>query len=258
MVEISRKRGILYLESVEGESVFHEQKFLITRDKSSIYYEIFGEGFPLFLLHGNQGSGRYFSKQIPMLAQFFQLFVVDSRNHGKSSNQSEELSFQLLAEDISEIMLKEKLASADFIGYSDGANILMVFATLFPEKIHRLVLDAGNVAFSDLRLRSKISSLIVVNFFRMLATILPMMKKRQVTTDLMLKDTGLSNDDLQKITAPTLVLVGQHDIVKPEHPKKVSAILPNAHLVVVENQGHRLARTLPKRFNKEVLNFLRE
>ncbi len=73
-----------------------QRKFARMADGTRIYYEIFGQGFPLFLLHGNGENGKYFSKQIPEFSQHFQLFVVDSRGQGKSNNRANQLNFSLM------------------------------------------------------------------------------------------------------------------------------------------------------------------
>ena len=108
-------------------------------DGSEIYYEKYGQGPALFLLHGNGGSGKYFSKQLNSFSKHFNVFVVDSRGHGRSTNTQKETSFQVMAEDLATIMDQEKVQQADLLGFSDGANLAMVFARMYPEKVDHLI-----------------------------------------------------------------------------------------------------------------------
>ncbi len=62
------------------------------------------------------------------------MYLVDSRGHGRSTNEASMLNFQLMAEDLNTIMLLEKIDQADFLGFSDGANLALVFASSFPKK----------------------------------------------------------------------------------------------------------------------------
>ena len=109
-----------------------KEKYAKMPDGSEIYYEKSGQGFPL-LLHGNDGSGR-FSEQVPVLERYYTVYLVDSRGHGRSTNEASMLNFQLMAEDLNTIMLLEKIDQADFLGFSDGANLALVFASSFPKK----------------------------------------------------------------------------------------------------------------------------
>lgn len=104
-----------------------QKKILLTTDKSLIYYEVSGQGFPLFLLHGNGGSGKYFKKQVPEFSRYFKVFTVDSRGHGRSTNNSTTLSFEQMADDLHMIMDQEHITQANIVGFSDGANLAMVF-----------------------------------------------------------------------------------------------------------------------------------
>ncbi len=121
-----------------------EKKYAKMTDGTEIYYEKSGNGMPLFLLHGNDGSGRFFSEQVPVFSQFYTVYLIDSRGHGRSTNQANTLSFRLMAEDLYTIMLLEGITKANILGFSDGANLGLVFSSYYPEKVHRLILNSGN------------------------------------------------------------------------------------------------------------------
>lgn len=252
------KQGNRYTEIIVGDDVKVENKTVMVADGSDIYYEKYGSGSALFLLHGNGGSGKYFSKQLESFSQYFTVFVVDSRGHGRSTNTKKVTSFQLMANDLLAIMTQEKITKADLLGFSDGANLAMVFAHLYPDHCDHLVLNAGNTLVSGVRLLPHLASYVQYAivwlgafFDKGMRNFLPILK-------LLFYDVGLNSQDLSEITAPTLVIVGKHDVIKTSHSMYLARTIPNASFALVKGQGHMFARRNPKRFNEEVLRFLLE
>ena len=88
-----------------------------------VYYEIYGEGEPLLLLHGNSGSIKAGESQIPELSKHFKVIAVDSRAQGKSTDSDKEITYALMASDMNELINKLKLGSVYIVGWSDGGNI---------------------------------------------------------------------------------------------------------------------------------------
>ncbi|MGG5316601.1 alpha/beta fold hydrolase [Enterococcus sp. AZ072] len=235
-----------------------EKKTASMPDGSQIYYETYGNGPALFLLHGNGGSGRYFSKQINSFCKHFGVFVVDSRGHGRSTNMRPEINFQLMAEDLHHIMELEQIEKADLLGFSDGANLAMVFASMYPDRINHLILNAGNTFPSGIRLLPHLASYIQYSIVWLGSFVDKGMRNFLPILRLLFSEIGLSTEDLEKIKAPTLVIVGKHDVVKTQHSMYIARSIPNASFAIVSGQGHMFARRNPKRFNQEVLEFLLE
>ncbi|MFA2562612.1 MULTISPECIES: alpha/beta fold hydrolase [Bacillus] len=235
-----------------------ERKYAIMADGSQIYYEKSGRGFPLFLLHGNSGSGKYFSKQVPELEKYFQIFLVDSRGHGRSTNVSKNLNFPLMVDDLKTIMLLENIRKADFLGFSDGANLAMMFTTSYPEYVHRLVLNAGNTKTSGVRFLLLAAIYALYSFVFIPSLFSKKIQQKLSILSLLLHDIGVSKLDLKQISCPTLILVGEHDIIKRKHSIYLAKTIPNASFVSVSGQGHTFARKNPQQFNQEILKFLKE
>ena len=124
------------------------------KDGQIIYYRDLGKGFPIVFLHGNNLSGNYFAKQ-GILYRDYRLIFVDSRNHGRSSRQSVKMTFEQMAADLEEILQFLNIKKALFVGHSDGANLAMVYASRFPDRIAGLLLNAGNMTFNGLTRRSR-------------------------------------------------------------------------------------------------------
>lgn len=235
-----------------------QKKVITTPDNSKIYYEVSGSGFPLFLLHGNGGSGRYFDQQVPEFSRSFKVYTIDSRGHGHSTNQAKQLSFKQMASDLHLIMIHEGIHQADLLGFSDGANLAMVFTKLYPKFVHRLVLNAGNTTVNGVFFPLQLLTWLEYFLFKFLALFSKKAQQRVPMVHLLLKDIGVTKEDLQQINAKTLIIVGKHDLIKQSHSIYLAKEIPHATFVLVPNQGHSFAKKAPQIFNKEILAFLKE
>lgn len=103
-------------------------KEIILKDKTRIYYKEYGRGEDLFLLHGNDGDMTYFEYQIGYLSRYFHLILIDFRDHGFSTNEKNKLNFELLANDLKEVYDQLGIKQASLLGFSDGANLCLVFS----------------------------------------------------------------------------------------------------------------------------------
>ena len=235
-----------------------EKRTYITKDGSNIFYEVIGTGFPLLLLHGNGGSSKYFNKQIPELSRYFKIFAIDSRGHGESTNNSTTLTFQQMADDLFSIMETENIDQANILGFSDGANLAMIFTVKHPDKVKSLVLNAGNTLDSGVIFPLRIATYIEYMAVSLLSLVSKKMKQKKEMVALMIKDIGITSDDLKKITCKTLILVGKYDIIKRSHSLYLARTIPNASFVLIPGQGHLFAKKAPKLFNQNILDFLLE
>lgn len=239
-------------------SMNRNKKTYMTTDGSKIFYEITGAGPPIFLLHGNGGSNKYFSKQIPELSRYFKVYAIDSRGHGQSTNNSSTLTFQQMSEDLFSLMEFEKIKQADILGFSDGANLAMVFAVKHPDKVHSLVLNAGNTLDSGVVFPLRVATYLEYMVISFLSLFSQKMKQKKVMIALMMRDIGINSEDLKKITCRTLILVGKYDIIKRSHSLYLARTIPKASFVLIPGQGHLFARKAPSLFNQNILKFLLE
>lgn len=235
-----------------------QKKIIITPDNSEIYYEVSGSGFPLFLLHGNGGSGRYFNQQVPEFSHSFKVYTVDSRGHGHSTNKADQLSFQQMAADLHLIMIHEGIHQANLLGFSDGANLAMVFTKLYPSFVHRLVLNAGNTTTNAVFFPFQLLTWLDYWVLKFGALFSKRARKRVPIVHLMLTDIGVTKQDLRNIKVKTLVIVGKYDLIKQSHSIYLAKEIPHASFVLVPNQGHSFAKKVPEIFNQEILAFLKE
>ena len=114
-----------------------------------VYYEIYGEGEPLLLLHGNSGSIENFIYQIPELSKHFKVIAVDSRAQGRTSDSDQEITYALMASDMSELIDKLNLGKVNVVGWSDGGNIGLELAFAHPEKVLKVVAFGANYTYEN-------------------------------------------------------------------------------------------------------------
>ena len=104
-----------------------------------------GTGFPLVLLHGNNGNGGYFAHQIPFFSTRYRVYAPDTRGHGASPRGDGPFTISRFADDLFDYFEQHGIAQAHLLGFSDGANIALTFALRHPECVRRLVLNGGNM-----------------------------------------------------------------------------------------------------------------
>ena len=109
-----------------------------------IWYAVFGRGEPVVLLHGGLANSNYWGNLVPALSKDYQVIVMDSRGHGRSSRGSQPLGYDLMASDVLAVMDILKLEKAAVVGWSDGAIIGLDIAIHHPERLTRLFAFAAN------------------------------------------------------------------------------------------------------------------
>lgn len=230
---------------------------LTVKDGSTMYYEVMGKGDPLVLLHGNGGSTEYFSKQVSALGKHYRLYIIDSRGRGHSTDLSPHISFQLMAEDLLEILQHEQLSKINLLGFSDGANLALLFAQEHPEMINSLILNAGNHHFDDLTEDTREAFRWHRHLLRVGARLHPFLHRVAHYYNLAFETIRLDADRIHQIKAPVLILVGEKDIVKPSFSHHLAALFHHSELIIEPETGHRFARVKPKTYNQYVLSFLK-
>ncbi|MDX1445239.1 alpha/beta fold hydrolase [Lishizhenia sp.] len=108
-----------------------------------LHYRKMGEGAPFIILHGLFGSSDNWQTHAKRLSEYFEVYLVDQRNHGHS-DWSDAFNYDLLAEDLKELIDDEGIEDAYILGHSMGGKTAMFFAQKYPELIEKLiVVDMG-------------------------------------------------------------------------------------------------------------------
>ena len=109
-----------------------------------IWYAVFGHGSPVILVHGGNGNSNYWGFQIPALAGKYEVIVLDSRGHGRSTRNSEPITYDLMATDVLALMNMLHIAKAALVGWSDGGIIGLDIAINHPERLTKLFAFGAN------------------------------------------------------------------------------------------------------------------
>ncbi len=220
------------------------------------------------LLHGNGGSIEAFRNQIPVLSKKFKVIAVDSRAHGKSYDSDKELSFKLMASDMSSLIDSLHLDSVYVMGWSDGGNIGLEMALAYPRKVRKLITSGANfVPDSSAFAQSLIDGALqdrttepdsgALAYIRQLS---PQPERARSIhykwIDLDLKYPNFTIEELRSIKTPTLVMVGDHDLIKHEHSLLLFRSLPNSQLCIVPGSTHGVVIDHPDYANKIITDFL--
>ena len=225
-----------------------------------LYYETYGQGEPLLLLHGNGQSISAFSNQIPALAQHYQVIAVDTRAQGQSTHDGRTLTYDLFADDMSALLTALHIPAAHVLGWSDGGNTGLSLALHHPQQVKKLVTMGANLWADTLAVTA--ATLTEVNKdIRLMTLLSPVNKQVRRLRPLLvlLRDyPRLKAADLAGIAAPTLVVAGEHDLIKDAHTRLIASSLPHGQVQILPGLTHYAPRDGPAVFNAAVLAFLQQ
>lgn len=210
----------------------------------SLYYEIQGHGAPILLIHGNGGSSSSVRKQLVFFSQNRRVIVADSRSHGRSESAPDPLTYEQIADDLSELLKTLNIPKADVWGHSDGGIVALLLGIRHPEQVHKLISSSANLRPDETALRSNFLRTVQKN--AALATEKLQSgdksqdwarKKQQL--ELMLKEPHITANDLAKITAPTLIIGSDNDIMPIEHIIEIYNGIKGAQLFIMPGTTHK-------------------
>ena len=234
----------------------------VNLDDFRMYYEIYGEGDPLLLIHGNGASIKNMKFQIDYFSKYYKVIVADSRAHGKSGIGSGNLTYIKMADDYSRLLDSLKINSAYILGWSDGGIIGLLIAIYHPNKVVKLAVMGAN-----LRPDSSAVYPWAVDMVKKKAEMVNKKISEKDTTsnwilrkkllNLLGKQPHISHSDLHKITAPVLVCAGDKDVIREEHTVEIYQNIKNAHLAIFPGETHLTPVNNPELFNNTVFNFFK-
>ncbi|KFF12491.1 alpha/beta hydrolase [Chryseobacterium soli] len=209
-----------------------------------MYYEIYGSGRPLVLIHGGGSSMLFdFKEAIERLQDKFQLIGIDLQNHGMTEHRDIPETFEQDAHDIAALLKELEIDKASFWGFSNGGNTVMQVAHLYPAKVEKLIIASSfykkngmidgffesmqNATFESMPEPLKINFLNQNPDFSKLENLFDKDCKRMQNFE------DWDNTILTSIEVPTLLISGDKDVMKPEHTVEMWCLISDAQLMIL-------------------------
>jgi pimeloyl-ACP methyl ester carboxylesterase len=225
-----------------------------------LYYEVYGRGEPLLLAHMNAGSIANFRAQIDHFHGSYKVIAMDSRDHGRSGDSPDKLTYETMADDLAALLDHLNVGPANVLGWSDGGIEALLLAMRHPDKVKKIAVMGANLNPTEEAVRPEI---IAFTKSQMDATPATARVTRQGKRDarvmqILFDEPHIDPAKLQSITAPTLVMAADHDLIRDEHTLEIYHHIPQSALCVFPNATHMIPYDNPQLFNTIVEHFFRE
>lgn len=213
-----------------------------------MYYEVHGTGFPLLLIHGGGSTiGTTFGRILPMLAKTHKVIAVELQAHGHTADIDRPLSFEQDADDVADLLKQLHIAKADILGFSNGASTTLEMAIRHPELVNKIIVASTmykkdgaypwlwemmkHPTFEGMPEPLK-DAYLAINSNK---DALHKMYERDVARMQSFQD--INDDDIKAIKAPALIIIGDNDVVRPEHAVEMYRQMQHAKLMILPG-GH--------------------
>ncbi len=234
------------------------------------WYEEQGAGDSLVLFHGGLSTNETWAAQIPDFAAHFRVVAPERRGHGHTPDREGPLSFDLMAEDMIGFLETVVGGPAHIVGWSDGGIVGLIVAMARPDLVRKLVVISANFDTSGVvpeAMEGMASTTADSDDLAMFRTSFEAASpdgpehwpvvfakfQTMVTTQ-----PNLTVEQLARISAPTLVLAGDDDMITVDHSAALYRAIPNSELALVPGTSHALVMEKPDLVNRLVIDFLEQ
>jgi len=230
-------------------------------DGLQLYYEIHGAGRPTLLLHGAYGTTGMWGELLPGLAAGRQIIALDPQGHGRTADIARPIRYEAMAEDCAALLDYLGIEQVDVVGYSMGAGTGLRLSIQHPERVRRQVLASGSFRSDGIypEILEQIQTITPQLFAGTpyaegYAAVAPRPEDFPRLVE-KLKDLDAQpfdwTADLPSIQAPTMTIIGDADIVTPEHAVEMLRALgggitggmldgsPQSQLAILPNTAHQ-------------------
>ena len=230
---------------------------------AKIYYEEYGKGEPLLLIHGNGGSIESMGNQIDYFKSKYRVIIADNRGQGKSELKTDSLTYVQITKDTEELVNRLKLDSISIIGWSDGGIVGLQMGISGKSKIKKIVAMGANLR-PDATAVNSWATKDVQNMKKMIES---KIKEKDTSENwnlqkqlagLLVDQPNIATKDLSKIKAKVLIIAGDKDIIKNEHSVEIFENIPKAQLCIMPGETHFAPASSPEVFNALANKFLSE
>jgi pimeloyl-ACP methyl ester carboxylesterase len=232
------------IPTMNGYSQKYNRAETIELNGIQTYYEVYGHGKPLFLLHGFTQSSHSWNQFIHEYNNEYEIYLVDLMGHGKSSAFVEKVSIRSAAQNLLDLIEYLSLENINAVGYSYGGEILFQLALIYPGLIKSMIIIGSCGTWNAEDFPEFVEYLSYKNLEN-----LPWMREQQINDERIRNildqfpnySVQLSEAELKSIKTRTLLVVGDNDDATPlECIIRTKTNMPNAFLWIVPNTGHRV------------------
>ncbi|NEU09178.1 alpha/beta fold hydrolase [Flavihumibacter sp. R14] len=212
-----------------------------------MYYEIYGQGKPLVLLHGGGSTIQTtFGRVIPQLARNRQIIGVELQAHGRTNDRDTPLSFEQDADDVAALLNDLKIPKADFMGFSNGGTTALQIAIRHPQLVDKLVLASALTRrggapsqFWDFMKQASLDNMPqqLKDAYGEVAPTGNLQVMHDKCAQRMVEFNDISDELIRSVKAPTLIVIGDADVMSPEHAVEMHRLIPGSQLAIIPG-GH--------------------
>ncbi|WP_265130306.1 alpha/beta fold hydrolase [Chryseobacterium oranimense] len=213
-----------------------------------MYYEIYGSGKPLVLIHGGGSSILFDYKEIiSRLENSFQLIGIDLQNHGMTDHRDIPETFEQDAHDVAALLKELSIDKASFWGFSNGGNTVMQIAHLYPALTEKIIVASAFYkrngmmdGFFESMAVATLESMpepLKINFLNLNPDFSKLQNMFEKDSKRMQTFEDWDEKILTSIKAPTLFISGDRDVMKPEHVTEMWRLVPGSRLLILP-AGH--------------------
>jgi pimeloyl-ACP methyl ester carboxylesterase len=229
-----------------------------------LWYAVFGQGEPVVFLHGGLANADYWGLQVPSVARQYQVIVMDSRGHGRSTRDKRPFGYDLMADDVVGLLDYLAVRQAAVVGWSDGGILALDLAIRHPHRVGKVFAFAANTDPSgvlDGVEKNPTFAAFIARAGHEYAKLSPTPGDYSGFVDAISRmwatQPNWTSGQLRAIRTPVAVVDGDHDeAIKRGHTEHIAASIPGAGLLILPNTSHFAFLQDPEQFTWQILHFL--
>ena len=211
-----------------------------------LWYAVFGQGEPVVFLHGGLANADYWGLQVPAVAQHYQVIVMDSRGHGRSTRDERPYGYDLMADDVVGLLDYLGIKQAAVVGWSDGGILGLDLAIRHPDRVAKVFAFAANTDPSGVVAgveKNPTFAAFIARAGHEYAALSATPGEYHAFVDAISRMWATQPNwtvaQLQAIKTPVVVVDGDHDeAIKRAHTENIAATIPGAGLLILPNTSH--------------------
>jgi len=216
----------------------------------NMYYEVHGrrDGVPLLLLHGGGSTIEVtFSRVLPVFAGSRRVLAVEEQGHGRTTDRDAPVTFESSADDVAALLRYLKIDKADIFGFSNGASVALQVAIRHPQRVRKMVFassitrrDGARPQLWEFMRQADFSNMpqpLKDAFLRVNPDVQQLKAMHDKDAARMQSFKDVPDGLVQSVRAPTLIVLGDQDIVTLEHAVELTRLISGARLLILPG-GH--------------------